>query len=75
MPIRQITQAELDEIFDHGLILFGPRGPRLSAFPNDGSAQPQDQANAASMGRTTQEEGKPQTKAVKTNSRRKDHTN
>jgi hypothetical protein len=75
MPIRQITQAELDEIFDQGLILFGSRDSRLSTVPNDESTQPQDQANATSMGKTTQEEGKPLTKAEKRNSRRKDHTN
>ncbi len=75
MPIRQITQAELDEIFDQGLILFGPRGSRLSAVTNDDGTQPQDQANATSMGKTTQVEGKPLTKVMKTNSRRKDHTN
>ncbi len=35
MPIQQLTQAEIEEIFSDGLILFGRHSVRSKTLPNE----------------------------------------
>ncbi len=70
MPIRQITQAELDEIFDQGLILFSPGRSTLSFVPIDDSSLTQEPIEANFMDKEAQEEIEALTRVMEVISRR-----